>query len=164
MSGSDWRRTLWSSIVARIDADTGTGGLAETAGTNLLTGKFNNQAPSNQTFPFVTFNAVNAAAVHAFNTGVYDVDLDLHIWAKEKPTDGDTDGLELIQGISTRLVGDWLTTSAVPTFGFHNFAPTLSSWTGDVFNHQDSIDSHEPDAGILHQVESFTIIVSKAGL
>lgn len=161
---SEWRRTLWSSIVARIDADTGSGGLAESGGVNTLTGAFNNRAKENQTFPFVTFNVVNAVDVNAFTTGVIEVDLDLHIWAKDKPTDGDTDGFELIQGIATRLYGDWLTTSAAPTFGFHNFQPTLSSWTGDVFNHQDSIEAHEPDAGILHQVESFTIIVSKAGL
>lgn len=160
-----WRQPLWKAVYDRAQADTGSGGLFESSGTNLLTGFYNTRLPTDQGFPAVVYEISSAFADDGFAKAIRDIDIRFHIFTKEEPTDGGTDGWTLLANISARIGGDWTSQSdRVPTYGFDRFEPTLTGgFTADIMALVDSIENHEPENGILHQIDTYSLLISRAG-
>ena len=159
-----WRAPLWKAIMDRAKTDTGSGGIYESDGTNLVTGFYNVWLPTDQTFPAVVYQIASAFDVDDFTAKVIELDIRMHVFAKMVPVDGDTPGGDLIAAIVDRINGDWLLQSnGAPTYGFDRWKPTISGWDTDMMVHSDSNENHELENGILHQIESFDMVLSKQG-
>ena len=160
-----WRAPLWKAIMDRAKTDTGSGGIFEVGGTNLVTGFYNIWLPTDQTFPAVIYEIAAAFDFGMFKANMIDIDIRMHVFAKMVPVDGDTPGGDLLAAIVDRINGDWILQSGgLPTYGFDRWTPTVSGWDTDMMVHEDSIENHEQENGILHQIESFAMVLSKQGV
>lgn len=153
---------LYGDILARAQADTGTGGLFN-SGTPLVTGIFNTFGPRGQAFPHMIFVLESAAQRDAMNTSTRLVQWGLHTYIEEKPASGAAP-FAAYSTIMERVLGDWTAQSnRTPSYGFDRWTPTLSGsgWSATITEHTGSRTSHE--TGFLHFIEDFQVWVSKAG-
>lgn len=149
---------LFVALKARLDADTGTGGLFAT-GANLISGVYNTLAPTTltDTNSYIVFNVASAEQMDGFNIDVIEYTFYLSIFT---PVDS---GLSAAQAIIDRIYGNALSQAGrVPTYGLHRHSLTLTStsWRGGIMHRIDQQTNHTET--VYQHIETYRIITSLA--
>lgn len=156
---------LLTDVYNRLLADTGSGGLF--AGTPLVNGAYNVYAPSStaaSAYPYIIFNAETSENVDSFNTAVVDARFSVHTYVAEEDASGIAPWSRG-KAIVARVRGDWdAQAGRTPSFGLDRWQPTLtgSGWSASIVVSDTEMEQHEE--GVMHWVQSFRCLVSKAGV
>lgn len=160
---------LWKSVLDRVNADTGSGGLRNVT-TPLITGVYNTRPPftaeGSDPFPYLVYSVFESENRNAFRTRVWRRRVRFDIFVQVDPN-GTLDVLQRGADILRRVEGDWedQAVGTAPTFGFDRFQPTLTSsgWTAGIFDLVDSGEDHSPEDELYTWTMTFDILTSKAG-
>jgi hypothetical protein len=160
-------RTLLAAIRTRLLADTGTGGLFDSVGSDLVTAVWTRRFPlptQNATdFPYVIvyFDAVEGGDAFAYEGKRIGIRVE---WFTRENADG-VDGLEQSDKVLERITGDFTDQSAgVPSYGLHRWTPTIQSgWAAGPLYFEGAGDESVSDStGIIRWNAMFSVEVSKA--
>ncbi len=149
---------LFIALKARLDADTGSGGLfADEA--ELISGVYNTLAPSTLTDSdsYIVFNVASVEQMDGFNIDVVEYTFYLSIFT---PVSG---GMGASQAIIDRVYGNGVTSSGnTPTYGLHRWQPTLTStsWVAGIMHRIDQQTNHTET--VYQHIETYRIITSLA--
>lgn len=152
---------LWIAIRNRALDDDGAGGLFA-PGAALISGIYENAAPTAAQLPIVIYDLVAMNQIDAFRAAVYDVEIRFNIYVKQDQVVS-TEASATASKIINRIRGDWQDQSGAPTYGFHRWtAGTLSSseWSARDCRHQNSRAEHT--AEVLHYIESYRIVAQQS--
>lgn len=166
MAVAVWIDDLTKAVKARLEADTGTGGLFATSA--LVTGVYNRFAPpatdSSTTLPYLVFRVQTIDNRNeAFALGARTVTFTLSIIAPE--LDGGGDPIQTLYKIHERIYGDWTQqSSGQPSYGLHRWNPsmTMTNWNISMMSWSQTDDATDEGGGVYRLEMTFTVIVSKA--
>jgi hypothetical protein len=161
---SGWHpNTLLSAVQARLNADTGTGGLLN-ASTPLATAVWTRRFPmpdrTATEFPYVIcyFSAIEP--IDAFQNEGSRIGIMVE-WFVDETASG-IDGMERAGKILERVVGDWTDTGG-PSYGLSRWQPTLQTgWTASPIIFESASDESFNDGlGVIRWNAMFSVEVSK---
>jgi len=154
---------IWTAIKARIDADTGTGGISN-AGTPLISGIYSSFAvtgASTASKPYIVFDVDGAQQQDGFEIDIIELSIRLHVFARMDSAT--TSGFDKCSAIIDRLYGDGIdNVNRIPSYGFHRHELTISSgkYTGSIMHRTGMAQEHDEDH--LHFIESYSLLISNA--
>jgi len=156
---------LWADIRDRLLSDTGEGGLRNADAPLVAAADITNIfARAGGGYPSIVYNVASATQTDAFRTATREVTFDVHVLVEEQPDDGG-DPADIGAKILARIAGDWTAQPAGtgPTYGLDRWQPPLSGtgWSASIVEAVDSREEHAE--GMYHWVETFRVLVSKAG-
>lgn len=149
---------LFVAIKARLDADTGAGGLFAT-GANLISGVYQTIAPTtlNDDNSYIVFSVASVQNQDAFTMDVVEYTIYLSVFA---PVDG---GTAAPQAIIDRIYGNAISQAGrIPTYGLHRHSLVLTStsWKGGIMHRIDQQTNHSET--VLNYVEVYRVTCSLA--
>lgn len=115
-------QTLSTAIVARIDADTGPGGLKGTSPPGgLVTGRYNTQAPQGAKYPYIVIEQVSGPALKSFGSDGDEIEWQFGVYVGQfESGDSAIDAIlerlkVLFDGVTLTLSGGWGSSKAQRT-------------------------------------------------
>lgn len=167
---SHFQMALQAAVIARLKADTGTGGLFNVT-TPLVTGASVDFNPARQPLPFITYVPTLMSNYDAVGTRCEECEFDIHVWIQASPENSSGssaafDPLVREDAIVSRIFGNWPSVSVgvAPGYGLDRFRPdiTSSGWTADTLRR--TSDRRNADETIIQHTISFRCLVSEVSV
>lgn len=148
---------ICQAIVARIQADQGSGAMFATGGgPGLITAIYRNEAPSTATMPYIVFAVTTEQDSNTFTGDVFRVSIDFGIYVPVSSPPS------LVDTIVDRLYGDATTRNdRTPTYGLHrhNLVLSTGTWSGGMLEMKGTQDLSDRDYYI--EVDTYQFIQSR---
>lgn len=120
--------SICAKVLARLESDTGTGGLFAGGGAALVTAAVWNIAPQAVTVPYLVFDvSLEAAAGESFTSNGFQAVVGIRSVVSRRTVS--TTPLERMADINARIYGDSGSNAGVPSYGLHRWLITgVSGW------------------------------------
>jgi len=148
---------LTGAIKARIDADTGAGGLSGTPAIIQQSGY--DRVPEDidldyTSKPYLVYTIGNAAQDDTFSDDAVSYLVRFAVYSDRKG------GLSQPSAVLSRVKGDAMAqTTGVPTYGFHRWAPTITGYECTAFERTNGAHNHSDSTFIF--IDEYTVRVSE---
>lgn len=157
------------AIIARVRADTGSGGLWASAKLiNAITYTYEGRGDTTGiqvAMPYVTFDFPNIENRDGYGEDVLEFYVRFHVWySMKRSTDA---AIAAASNIVDRLYGNALAVSTrIPTYGFHRHllvltttGDTATPWATGICFHTSSNEAHEHE--VLHFIDTYRLTMSR---
>lgn len=145
-------KAIYQAIKARLESDTGTGGLFA-SGAELVSSVQDYWVMPKQPLPVIVIDIPSIVDMSGFSVDSKTATVRIHTFNSRNPAevDGTSDILARIYGDSNRT----------PTYGLHRHTLVVSGgWTATKIIHRNSTSVHEED--VYHFVDEFEFVFSRA--
>lgn len=164
------REGLGQAIIARVQSDTGTGGIWQTAGTYKLKSVGHIRGPRTTTAlplttlcPYLVFTIETDVQLDGYAYDMFEANIDFHVWDVAESTVSAVRSLTIVE----RLFGDGIAQSTrIPSYGFHRHTLVLTTtghasapWVAGQMQRVGSAQAHEDD--VYHWIETYRVNVSR---